>query len=74
LERLNGEVKRSTNVICIFPNAESVVRLVGSVLIEINNEWQAARRYFSLESMRRLDEPLEVYLSLPTPLRLAPIR
>jgi len=74
LERLNREVKRRTNVVCIFPNAESVVRLVGSVLIEINDEWQAGRRYFSLESMRRLEEPLEVHLSLPTPLRLAPIR
>ena len=74
LERLNREVKRRTNVVCIFPNAESVVRLVGSVLIEINDEWQAGRRYFSLDSMRRLEEPLEVHLSLPTPLRLAPIR
>jgi putative transposase len=74
LERLNREVKRRTNVVCIFPDADSVLRPVGSVLIEINDERQAGRRYFSLESMRRLEEPEEVHLSLPTPLRLAPIR
>jgi putative transposase len=61
-------------VVCIFPDAESVLRLVASVLIEVNDEWQAGRRYFSVESMRRLEEPDEVHLSLPTPLRLAPIR
>jgi putative transposase len=73
-ECLNREVKRRTNVVCIFANAESVLRLVGSVLIKINDEWQAGRRYFSPESMRRLDEPEEVHVSLPTPVRLAPIR
>jgi hypothetical protein len=43
----------------IFPLSDAVLRLVGSVLIEIHEEWQTGRRHFSLESMRKLKEPLE---------------
>jgi transposase-like protein len=74
LERLNREVKRRTDVVCIFPDADSVLRLVGSILIEVHDEWQAGRRCFSLDSMRKLREPDDHPLAMPTPLRLAPVR
>jgi transposase-like protein len=74
LERLNREVKRRTDVVGIFPDEKAVLRLVGSVLMEIDDEWRVGRRYFSLESMRKLKEPGEESLPLPAPLRLAPIR
>jgi putative transposase len=73
LERLNREVKRRTDVVGIFPDLDAVLRLVGSVLIETNDEWQAGRRYFSLDSMRKLTDPEADVLALPSPLRLAPI-
>ena len=73
LERLNREVKRRTDVVGIFPDRDAVLRLVGSVLIEANDEWQAGRRYFSLGSMRKLYDPVEERHALPSPLRLAPI-
>ena len=60
LERLNKEIKRRTNVVGIFPNDAAITRLVGSQLLEQQEEWQLERRrFFSEATMAKIPEPEE---------------
>lgn len=63
LERLNAEVKRRTNVVGIFPNDKAIIRLVGAMMLEQNDEWSLQRRYMQLEGLLSLSDNQPARLS-----------
>ena len=59
LERLNKGVERRADVVGIFPSGQSILRLIGAVLLEANDEWQLQHRCMRLEAMAELTPPIE---------------
>jgi putative transposase len=65
IERLNGEIKRRTEVVGIFPNEEAITRLIGAILLEQNDEWAVQRaRYMTLETIAPLGDDGSVLLPI----------
>jgi transposase-like protein len=63
IERLNGEIKRRSDVVGIFPNEDAVKRLIGALLLEQNDEWATQRtRYMTLETIATLSDDRPVSL------------
>ena len=67
LECLNKEVKRRADVLGIFPNEESILRLIVAVLFEQNDDWQSQHRYMMLKAFSQIDTAqIEPFLSITT--------
>ena len=65
IERLNREIKRRTNVVAIFPNEAAIVRLVGALMLEQNDEWAVCRRYMTLETLAPFSDTDPVRAAIP---------
>ena len=66
VERLNEEIRRRERVIRIFPNRESVIRLLGTLLMKIDEEWTTGRKYFNMdeyEAWKKMQQSLERIIS-----------
>ena len=63
---MNKEVKRRADVVGIFPNEGSIIRLIGAVLLEANDEWALQHRYMQTEAMAELTPPM--IDTAPTPM------
>ena len=63
IERLNGEIKRRTDVVGIFPNEAAITRLIGAILLEQSDEWATQRsRYMTLETIGAVSDTPSVSL------------
>jgi transposase-like protein len=71
LERLNKEVKRRADVVGIFPSEQSILRLIGAVLLEANDEWQLQHRYRGVEAIAELLSPPSAAETLQLPPKAA---
>jgi transposase-like protein len=71
LERLNREVKRRADVVGIFPAEASMIRLIGAVLLEANDEWQMQHRYMGVEAMGEMLNPPPTHETLQLPPKAA---
>jgi putative transposase len=71
LERLNKEVKRRADVVGIFPSEQSILRLIGAVLLEANDEWQLQHRYLGVEAMSEVLMPTPTNETLQLPPKAA---
>jgi transposase-like protein len=67
IERLNGEIKRRTDVVGISPNEQAITRLIGAILMEQSEEWAVQRaRYMTLETMAPVsDDPIVMLSAVP---------
>lgn len=67
IERLNGEIKRRTEVVGIFPNEAAITRLIRAILMEQSDEWAVQRaRYMTLETMAPVsDDPIVMLSAVP---------